>query len=276
MPKKSSNLVPTRIVNKNGISTTVHRKPAQSDSKSSRIPSPAAVKAPSESYAEKINARLTKLPHVSDETMLNASKSFFKAELGELSYRLLNSGSATGQRLAAESLSFYVGRLADHLHKSGKTSDKTTPFSGSLIHSEIIRKWNYGNLREETGFSPDAITKDDLEDLKYAHSMVTTSGLSSYDDIPEEAHYTMTKELETHWRGISVLALCFDFQDESNEANEEWEKFDDFIPWAASRTNIGTVISVAKKHRVIDPDKLERLLEAEASGVHGSTIEGWL
>lgn len=275
MSQTRRSLVPTRIVNKNGVSTTVYRKSSVDNGAASRIPSPAITPA-SESYAEWINARLTKPAHVSDDTMLNASKSFFKTELGELSHRLLSSGTITGQRLAAESLSLYVGRLADHLHSTGKTSASTTPYSGSLIHGEIIRKWNYGNIREEANVAPDAITAEDLKDLKYAHSMITTSGLSSYNDIPEEAQYTMTKELEAHWRGTATLSLCFDFQDESDEADKEWENFDSFIPWASNHADIGTVIGIAKKHRTIDPDKLERLLEAEQAGVHGSTVDGWL
>lgn len=275
MSKNNTNLIPTRIVNKNGVTTTVHRKSSHTQNAVTRIPSPATMNTETQSHAEWINARLTKLAHVSDETMLNASASFFDTSLGELSRRLLSSGTRTGQRLVADSLSFYVGRLAEHLHSTGKTSASTSAYSGSLIHGEISRKWNYGNIREEAGLDPNNITDEDIEHLKYAHSM-TSAGPSQYDDVAEEDHYTMPKVIETHWRGVSALSLCFDFQDESEEADDAWASFDDFITWAGNHDDIGAVIRVAKKHRTIFPEKLEHLMEAERNGVHGSTVEGWL
>lgn len=274
MPK-NSNLVPTRIVNKNGVHTTVHKKPSTTSTAASRIPSPTAAAA-RKTNVELINDRLTKPPHISDETMLNASRSFFSEEiLGELSQRLLTTGTPTGQRLAAESLSFWVGRVAERMHETGQTSIPSTPYSGNLIHGEIIRKWNYGNIREEAGLSPHSINDDDLKALKYAHSMVT-AGAGSFDEFPEEAHYTMPKALEEYWRGAAALSLCFDFQDESEESDNQWQNFDFFIPWAAAHDDIGTVIDIAKKHRTLDPERLEQLIEAKNNGVHGSTVDGWL
>lgn len=270
-----NNLTPTRIVNKNGVSTTVYRKPPSGSQKAPRFPPLTPGHTAPKDHAEWLNARLTKLPHISDETMLNASKSFFVDEIGELSYRLLSSGTSTGQRLVVEALSFYVGRVAEHMHETGKTSVPMYKHTGSLTHGEIMRRWNYGNIREEANISPDGITQDELDDLRSNHSLIT-AGESSYDDISEEDRYRFTAKAETYWRGVSALTLCFDFAEDSEEADKEWESFEAFISWAAAHDDIGKVIRIAKKHRTIIPEKLTHLMEAEASGVHDSMTTGWL
>lgn len=275
MNQNRNHLVPTTIVNKNGVQTIVYRKESASAKSRSHLPSPVTMSAGSTDNAEWLNAHLEKLPDISDETMLNASKSFFEPVLSTLAKQLLDSGTATGQRLVTDSLSYYVGRVAEHLHKTGKTSITGPNHTGSMVHSEIIRKWNYGNIREEANIAPDTITQDELDDFKYAHSTIT-AGISIYDDISEEDQYRFTAQGETYWRGVSTLALCFDFEEDSEEANKEWENFDAFIPWAAAHDDIGSVIRIAKKHRTITPEKLAHIMEAEASGVHGVMTKGWL
>lgn len=274
MTKNKSGLVPTRIVNKNGVSTLVYKSPTTSSNRSSRIPSPAAASNTPVDRIEWINARLTKPANVTDETMLKAAREHFSAELGDLAHRVLSTGTSTGQRLSANVLSRYVGLSAEFTQNSRNT--RTSPaYIGNAIHGEVIRCWNYGNVREEAGLAPDAITDEHLKDLQYAHSMITVTS-SPYDDIPEDAHYTMSKELEAHWRGAAALSLCFDFEDESDDANLEWEKLDRFISWVANHADIGSVIRVAKQYNTIDPDKLTRLLEADSHGVRGSMTAGWL
>lgn len=275
MTKNKSGLVPTRIVNKNGVSTLVYKNPVTGSNSPSRIPSPAAASNAPVDRVEWINARLTKPANVTDETMLKASRAHFSAELGDLVHRVLSTGTSAGQRLAANVLSHHVGLSADFMQNSSKKARKSPAYIGNSIHGEVIRCWNYGNVREEAGLTPDAITEDHLKDLQYAHSMITTAS-SPYDDIPEDAHYTMTKDLEAHWRGASALSLCFDFEDESDDASLEWEKLDRFIPWAAKHPDIGSVIRLAKNHNTIDPDKLTRLLDADSYGVRGSMTAGWL
>lgn len=274
MTKNKSRLVPTRIVNKNGVSTLVYKKPTTGSNRSSRIPSPTAASNALVDRVEWINDRLTKPANVTDETMLESSRKHFSAELGDLAYRVLSTGTSTGQRMAANVLSRYVGLSAEFMQNS-KNTRVSPAYSGNAIHGEVIRCWNYGNVREEAGLAPDDITDEHLKDLQYAHSMITTAS-SPYDDIPEEAHYTMTKDIETHWRGAAALSLCFDFEDDSADASVEWEKLDRFIPWVATQPDIGTVIRVSKQHNTIDPDKLTRLLDADSHGVHGSMTAGWL
>lgn len=46
------NLVPTRIVNKNGVSTTVHRKPANTTTTKTKLPTPAAPATPSKGLTQ--------------------------------------------------------------------------------------------------------------------------------------------------------------------------------------------------------------------------------
>jgi hypothetical protein len=191
-------------------------------------------------------------------------------ELKELSFRLLTTGTGTGQRLVRETIIDKVDKLAAAYKRSGKPTSASRSYG--LFTGQIIRAWSYGNVREEAGLSPERITDEDLSTLQYVHS-VYTSEATPYDDIPEEDHRVMSDEVARVWRGISALALSVDFE---TLPDEMWDHTVAFVYFAADHEDIGKVIRAASVHENINPDQVRKIIDATDAGVPSSLTDGWI
>jgi hypothetical protein len=275
MAHKKTDLVPTLIINKNGVRTTVHRKPVAGASSSNKLPAPPVITEPSPMPAISFDM-LAKPEGVSDQNMEDAFQVFFNSntDLVELSTRLLTTGTSTGQRLVRDVLSESVGNIATHFHRSGERELRYAPHGG-MTTSYMIRGWSYGNIREEAGLSPDTINEADLHQYGWAKSCVTM-GDSYYNEIPEEEYRTMSPAVEKFARGCAVLSICFDFDDNGDDADDMWQHFDTFIPWAAEHEDIGKVIWAAKTAGTIKVEDVDRFIKASDDGVPTSLMSGWV
>lgn len=275
MAHKNTDLVPTLITNKNGVRTTVHRKPVNAAVQANKLPAPPAIAEPSSKPTITFDM-LTKREGVSDENMEDALQAFFhsNSELVELTTRLLTTGTSTGQRLVREVLSESVGNIADHFHRSGKRKLNYIPNEG-MTTAYMIRGWAYGNVREESGLSPDEISNDDLTHYGWVKSCVTM-GDSYYNEIPEEDHRTMSPAVEKFARGCSALSLCFNPDEEGDDEDDMWQHFDTFIPWAADHEDIGRVIWAAKAAGTTKVEDIDRFIKASDDGVPSSLMSGWV
>lgn len=274
MAHKSSDLVPTPITNKNGVQTTVYRKPPKAAGTPLSLPAPLVTGAGSGFILR--SDQLTKPDEVSDENMEDAFQAFFDSntDLTELSTRLLTTGTSTGQRLVREALSESVGNIATHFRRSGERKLRYIPDDG-MTTAHMIRGWAYGNVREEAGLSPDTINDGDLHQYNWAKSCVTM-GDSYYNEIPEEDYRTMSPAVEKFSRGCAVLSICFDFDDDGEDSDDMWQHFDTFIPWAAEHEDIGKVIWAAKTAGTIKVEDVDRFIKASDDGVPTSLMSGWV
>lgn len=269
MPR-NQNLIPTQVVNKNGVLTTVHRKPATGAVTDGKLPAPVppAGKADSRaSFSETI------LGSGADDAQQRALETLyvFSPELKELSQRLVSTGTETGQRLVRETLANAAARLVSTYQRTGKPSSASR--TDGLLAANIIQAWSYGNVREEAGIAPDEIKDADLAALRYTHSMVVVYPESPYNDIPDEDHRAMSTVVEAHWRGVSALTLCMDPE---TLPDEMWNHIDAFIPWAAGHKDIGAVIKVAKERDNLNPEEIQQIIDAYDEGVPSSLTDGWV
>jgi hypothetical protein len=101
-------------------------------------------------------------------------------------------------------------------------------------------------------------------------------GDSYYNEIPEEEYRTMSPAVEKFARGCAVLSICFDFDDNGDDADDMWQHFDTFIPWAAEYEDIGKVIWAAKTAGTIKVEDVDRFIKASDDGVPTSLMSGWV
>lgn len=252
MSKDRSHLVPTQIVDKNGVSTTRHVKPSGSSALAQSAIPPVALK----SVIATANTDLSRLT----EAVFGHGYSKLDAKIMEkiheddsktlpLAISLISNGSPDARESVLETLRGEIDDiLALHGHAAyGKIWERWSrqeydPWSQRL-HHKMISIWTAVGVLEETGrdVTPDSLDEgmDVLDGLLHP---LSTNGDRSDGPV--------------YWRGLAAAVL-------SNVAFDEAHRRDayEFPVWAGNHEDIARAINVAEERRTFNVATLTEILE---------------
>lgn len=259
MSTNRSHLVPTTVLNKNGVVTTVHKKPDNALTQPTAFP-PVSLPAEHDDFEDVLRLVLL-VP-----TSASAITPHFRGLLEEvrdndpdsitLAARLLTTGSSAAQERAANSLfealanmrtarDIYGDKGANETWRERNCARSWSP----EIKHDMVGAWHLSQMIEETGQTFESDEMDGLERrLRSTDPRPTNFGRNT-DDYSRD---------DSHWRGLAVLTLT-DLQFDYTQKEEIIK----FLPWAGNHEHPDQIIDLASERGTFERDTLTTLLTTQ-------------
>ena len=266
------NTMPVVIQDKNGKTTTVHRKDIAAPSTSAHsVPAPSiAPQTSPQGSNERLIALVEDrhpipLPRPGEKNKVSRFKSVYAGasekqvqesldfilgetpELGPLAEKLMTTGSTAAKELAKDSFSEMVNHIASVIdeRETDPDWDNVIPY-GDELKATLIKEWSVGIVADASGIYYDrSLLKGAIVDAGFIDRLYRRDSAES-----------PTRE-EVYWRGIAAFALS-DIAWSVPNGLPEYSR--EFIDWSGSRSDLSDILRVVNERGVLNPETIEGLL----------------
>lgn len=263
-----SNLIPTPIVDKNGVITTRHKKQGSAKTlKKGTIPRVAAKGSSTVSSTTVDGEELLGLLYpdmtseLSDREHVLASLKLIQQHSSDeldLGLELIRTGSPTASALVRKEIDFNVMSVNILRGREDRFNyEENVRVSAKLDPITLHQAWNCGNVMEESGFT---------EDTGIPGRMKNIARQELKRELPKLNLETTDDSL---WRGVAAFTIVDQYDDSKESMTPKqksavkivfYREAKKFIDYAGKHKDIGLVIRTAKKHGTIVVNDLKDIL----------------
>jgi hypothetical protein len=216
------NLVPTRIVNKNGVTTTVHKKPAQATTTSAKLPTPSAPAPVSNALTQdQRNELITEIQEGVQDLYMKTQLFDPGMHEGKAVRRLMLNSTDKAINMMHE----YVMTPMDYEtqpHQGTNEEYKRRAFLGMI--SEYKTQATPHNVHEYLTFKGSLEqTLNSNPDYAFNHAVALINSLHSYPQLPVMDDYAEADE-DTQRKAAALFAISDKLFTEYFKRLNHWEK----------------------------------------------------
>lgn len=263
-----SNLIPTPIVDKNGVPSIRHKKPtAAKVQKKGGIPRVATM-GNSPAHNSQLNTeQLVNFiyPDMRDEmlerervvTALELIREHSSGEL-DLGLELMRTGSETASELVRKEIDFNVTSISIvRSRENYYRIDENVKSSAQLDPITLRQAWNCGNVMDESGFT---------DDTGIPGRMKNISRQELRRELPKLDYQTTD---DSFWRGITAFTIIDTYAKTDDSMSDKqkaaaklvfYREAKKFFAYAGKHKDIGLVIRTAQKHGTIVVSDLKDII----------------
>lgn len=263
-----SNLIPTPIVDKNGVQSIRHKKQTTFQPLAGRhippVSSPATITGHSTlstgQLIDLIYPNRTDFP--SDAATITSELNMIRKvspEVLRLVEELIPAGTTTGASLVRLSVDNVVTRITYSRKMYGDRSNyqDTLASAARLDAQEVSRVWNCGNVMEESGFTRDTGVPGRLRNVVYQEFR---------RELPR---LNVENPTDRFWRGAAAFTILdkecditgMDDKEKTAAKREFYREAKKFIDYAGKHKDIGLVIRTAKKRDTLVVSELRDIID---------------
>lgn len=266
------NTSPVVIQDKNGKTTTVHRRIDKKSSSKRSVPAPSAPPAQAELSDEAVislfDNRMKSKRYISiykHNTAKNVQDAleFYRQDSPESfadALRYMTTGTKTGQEAVKADFSGVLSNVAyAHQNKDKGKSDWDAMLPSDIsMQREFAYTWAAGNAVEEYG-SP-AIQLGEPEHEAYLDEIIRHC-----DNADAALHLIHGLEGDAvddpaHWRGVAALVMTGNLPQNVYRSQPLPDGGPEFIAWAAHQDNLAEIIEVARERKTLHPESIQALI----------------
>ena len=272
------NTEPVVIQDKNGKTTTVHRRTSATSAgvgsaPAPSLPSPTMDQMSNDEIVHLFEDRASSKRFVSvyrfhSREYVNEAMDFFRedspAAFSE-AVRLMTSGTRTAQEYMKGTVSGVVASIAQACEKRAKGEDDWDAWlPGELsLRRDFAYRWAAGNAVEEYGFAAHQLGK-----VTYESYIEHVSGLC--DSISASLALVHGQERDEEnatefWRGVAALAITEVLGERFRRSEPLPNGGPEFVAWAGQQEDLTDAIEVVRERKILHPESIQEVLSQKNS-----------